>query len=292
MTQRVLVTGGGGFVGRHVVADLTARADAEVIVVMHRWENRRTLDEVVGPGVVHRCIHLGWYADPADYLTASEGNIDSLQRSLELADWLGGRSCRHLTVAGTCAEYAPLSRPMVETDEVAPWSAYGATKASFRMMLSSSFCPPGIEVAWARLFNLTGPGESPMRLIPLVVLALLRGHDVALSPGRQVRDYLDVADVASALVDLSTTKASGAFNVSSAEGMELCQLLGRIGDRLGRRELLRFGSRPYGPHDAPLVVGDNSSLRRVTSWKRRYDTEAMIDRVIEYWKRSETRDPS
>src|SRR6185436_4976208 len=142
---------------------------------------------IVGDRQVDQAIHLGWYAHPSDYLTAVGPNLRSLDASLELVELLGRRSCRRLVVAGSSAEYGPSSGPLHEDDPIEPWSVYGAAKASLQLLLASSLCPPGLQVTWARLFNLTGPGEHPDRLVPMVVRSLLAGAPVDLSPGEQQR---------------------------------------------------------------------------------------------------------
>jgi nucleoside-diphosphate-sugar epimerase len=283
MSDRMLVTGSDGFVGRHVVATLT-RAGAEMIEVAHRWRDIRDLDDRLGDGPIARCIHLGWYAAPIDYLIARDANLRSLWDSIALVDLLAARGCRHLVVAGTSAEYGPRERPINEDDPVRPWSVYGATKAAFSTLLESSWRPPGMGVAWARLFNVTGPGESPERLIPTVAMSLLRGHAVDLSSGHQVRDFLDVRDVAAALVALSASGADGPFNVSSGDGIALRTLLTQIGTVLGRVDLLRFGAKGYPDHDASYLVGDNARLRKATGWRRRISTDEMLDTVAGYWR--------
>lgn len=197
----VLVTGARGFVGRRVVAELESRG-IDPIRVDHAWATIDELADLVGDRRVDRAVHLGWYADPSDYLTAVGPNRRSLDASLELVEVLGVRGCRTLVVAGSCAEYRPSDNPLRETDPIGPWSVYGAAKAALQVLLASSLRPASMRVTWARLFNITGAGEHPDRLIPTVVRAVTSGHPVDLSPGDQTRDFLDVDDVAGALVHL------------------------------------------------------------------------------------------
>lgn len=278
----VLVTGARGFVGRHVVARLEADG-RRVVPIDHAWDRADELDLLVGDQAVGSCIHLGWYAEPSDYLTSVNGNIRSLQSSIELATWLAARGVSRLVVAGTCAEYADGLDPHREEEAPEPWSAYGAAKTALHLLLASSMFSDDLTVAWGRIFNVTGPGESPQRLLPFVARSLLAGEPVDLSPGAQRRDYLDVTDVAGALVALETTKAEGAFNVCSGEGRTLAQLLTGLADRLGGGELLRFGARPYGPHDAPAVLGCPDRIRAEVGWRHSHGIEDVLDRVAAHW---------
>jgi nucleoside-diphosphate-sugar epimerase len=289
----VLVTGAGGFVGRHVAEALRERGDV-VVAVEHRWTHIDDVEAQLAGLVPAWCAHLGWYAEPADYLTSVDGNRGSLADSLDLVALLGRIGCDHLVVSGSCAEYAPSAADLTETAPVAPWSAYGAAKASLHLLLQSSLRPPRLTVSWARLFNVTGPGEDPSRLLPSVVRALLDDRPVALTSGEQVRDVLDVADVASALVALGDRRVEGAVNVCSGTGVDLRTLLGTIGARLGRQDRLRFGAVARGPHDADRTVGDNGRLRATTDWRPRSDdVDALVDRLIEHWSvRVEARYPA
>ncbi|MEY2448945.1 MAG: hypothetical protein QOH79_2421 [Acidimicrobiaceae bacterium] len=283
----MLVTGAAGFIGARVKA-LLAERGADVIAVDHAWNSQEELTDLVGGQPLGACIHLGWYANPRDYLTAEEPNLRSLADSTALVERLAAIGCGHLVVAGSCAEYADASEPLREGSPIGPWSAYGTSKVALREMLERSWRANGLGLTWARLFNLTGPGESAARLVPTVTRALLAGTPVDLSPGQQVRDYLDVDDVASALVQLADCRYDGVVNVCSGEPVSLRRLLGALADRIGRADLLRFGAREYAEHDAMILVGDNSRLRE-TGWIRSYPFSEMTDRVVAHWKEQSSR---
>jgi nucleoside-diphosphate-sugar epimerase len=283
MSDRVVVTGATGFIGRHVLSALEARG-ANVTAVDHRWADPVDLDHQLGPAPIVRCIHLGWYSSPADYLVARRPNLQSLSDSLALVDALAARDCRHLLVVGTSAEYAPIGRPVTETDLVRPWSAYGASKVALSTLLESSWCPDSLSIAWARPFNMAGPGESPARLLPTVVRSLLNGHALGLSQGNQVRDFLDVRDVAAALTALSEATATGPFNISSGRGVTLRDLLTQLGQLVGNVGLLQFGARAYTQHDAAYLVGNNRRLTTSTDWRRQISLGQMLDDLLRYWR--------
>jgi nucleoside-diphosphate-sugar epimerase len=278
----VLVTGAGGFVGGHVVDHLRG-AGTEVVGLPGRWATADDLDVAVGDRPVSHCIHLAWHAGHADYLTNIDANLQSLTSSLELVRWLDRRKVPHLVVAGTCAEYGAKDAPHTEDDPPEPSSPYAEAKVELWRILRSGLRPPGLTVAWARLFNLTGPGEHPDRLLPSVVRSLAAGQPIDLSAGDQRRDYLDVADAASALSALALHGSAGTYNVCSGRAVVLRDLLTAIGEQMGRVDLLHFGARPRGEHDPDLVAGDNSRLVAETGWRPRHDADAMIDRLVRTW---------
>lgn len=276
----VAVTGAAGFVGRQVVALQAADPSRRVVAVDHRWDGPRVLAQALGEGPIERAIHLGWYARPADYLTSVRGNLDSLERSVELVEALAQRGCRHLVVAGTCAEYGPTDAVLDEGAPVDPWSVYGATKASFHLLLQSSLRPEGLAVAWCRIFHVSGPGEAPERPLPAVARRLLAGEAAALTDGEQVRDYLDVADVAAALVAASDHEVVGTYNVCSGTPVAMRTIFDQLAASVGRPDLLAYGARPRGPRDLDRVVGTSARLRDATGWRPRHSVTDLVERVV------------
>jgi len=278
----VLVTGGAGFIGRAVLRRLAERGETPVVLA-HRWRGLKGLESLLPAGGVDGCIHLGWYADNRDYLVNVAENRRSLQDSLDLVEFLGERGCESLVVAGTSAEYATSDRVHSEEAQVAPWSVYGAAKASLHQFLRSSLAPAEMVVSWARIFNVTGPGEDSNRLLPYVARSVMAGREVPLTAGTQVRDFLHVDDVADGLVQLLYAARPGAYNVSSGQGTPLSQVLTDLAQALGDPALLKFGERRRGEHDPDRVVGSNAALRGL-GWRPRHDLTQTIGSVAEYWR--------
>jgi nucleoside-diphosphate-sugar epimerase len=278
----VLVTGSGGFIGRSVVRRLVERGDTP-IVLPHRWQGLKGLESLLPAGDVDGCIHLGWYADTHDYLVNVAENRQSLQDSLDLVEILGVRGCTGLVVAGTSAEYATSEQVLSEDAPVAPWSVYGASKASLHQLLRSSLAPAGMVVSWGRIFNVTGPGEDPNRLLPHVARSVLAGREVSLTAGTQVRDFLHVDDVADGLVQALYAARPGAYNISSGQGIPLSQVLTELAQALGDPALLKFGERRRGEHDPDRVVGSNVALRGL-GWRPRHDLTQTIASVADHWR--------
>ena len=85
------------------------------------------------------------------------------------------------------------------------------------------------SLAGARLFYLFGPHEDPRRLVPSVTLALLSGRVAATTAGKQLRDFLHVDDVATALVTIAETRVSGPVNIASGRPVRVRDVVLHIG---------------------------------------------------------------
>jgi nucleoside-diphosphate-sugar epimerase len=274
----LLVTGGSGFVGRRVHSLAGSRPeDGEVVWLEHRWHGIDEIRRLVPDGI-GACIHLAWTASTGDYLTNARSNLDSFAASIELARVLAERGCRHLVVAGSCAEYAESDHTLNEESPLRADSPY----AEYKIRLHQSLLELGIPLAWARLFSVVGPGESPSRLMPWVARCLLNGTAVPLSPGDQVRDLIDVDDVVRALLALSEMRQVGVFNLCRGEPVVLRDFLLLLAELVhADPKLLEFGLRTYGVVDPRRVVGDPSRLQAaIVDWSPRFDTREIADRIV------------
>lgn len=269
----VVVSGASGFIGRRV----DHLADDEVVAIEHRWEGARHLRRLL-PSRVDACIHLAWTASTDDYLTSPSSNQASFDASLELVEVLSERGCGHLVVAGSCAEYDESEGILGEDAPLRADSPY----AEFKMRLHRYLDEFAIPFAWTRLFGIVGPGEAKNRLMPSVVRSLTAGRPMALSPGDQVRDLIDVDDTAWALLALSRGRQVGVFNICRGEAVVLKSFLLLLAEvAQADPTLLQFGIRPYGPIDPMHVVGDPSRLLAAAPlWSPAFSTADIAARIV------------
>lgn len=205
-------------------------------------------------------VHAAWYAEPGEYLTSSR-NLTCLSGTLELAQAFAAIGGRRFVGLGTCAEYDPSDGLLTTDTPLAPSTLYAACKASAFQVLQCFYAGDGASFAWCRLFYLHGEGEDERRLVPYIRRQLAAGHDVLLTRGDQVRDFIDVRDAARMIVDVALGDEQGAVNICSGEGVTVRELAERIADEYGRRDLLRFGARPENAFDPPRVVGVRKDFR-------------------------------
>jgi dTDP-6-deoxy-L-talose 4-dehydrogenase (NAD+) len=298
--MRVLVTGAGGFIGASVVEELVSSGHQvfaldrdhrsfrrvehlarRLSLVEGDLSRREWLPRLFEETRPEAMIHLAWYANPRDYLTSNE-NLESVAMTMRVVEAAVAAECGKVVLSGTCVEYAPLGRALVESDPAAPKTLYAACKHATWLMANALAVAGGVELAWARIFHLHGPGEDPARLIPWVAAELRSGRTVDLTDGTQVRDHLHVADVASGLVALLAPGASGVFNVCSGEAVRLRDVLEIVGDIVGRRDLLRFGARPHRAEEVMFLAGTSARLRSL-GWRPRFTLfEGLKDAVTKY----------
>ena len=121
-------------------------------------------------------------------------------------------------------------------------------------------------------------------LCPRAINSLLRGQVCNLTPGDQVRDYLHVKDVAGAVCAVARSNLTGAVNVGSGQPVTVREIALRIGEQLGRADLIALGAQPYIPGDPMHIVADNTRLRQNTDWKPQCDLETGLRETIKWWR--------
>ncbi len=213
--------------------------------------------------------------------------------SLHLARRFHHHGGRRLVVAGTCAEYdwsvAGICREG-ETPTVlhnpAPATPYAICKAALQRLLESYATQSGLSLGWGRVFLQFGEYEHSGRLVPAIVNALLKGVPAELSHGRQQRSFLHSADVGAAFAALLDSPVAGVVNVGSDQSMTIGDLAHRIGQMLGRPDLIRLGARAAAANDPAILIPDVSRLRDQIGWRPEFSVDDGLRRTIAWWRDS------
>ncbi len=282
--KRVLVTGGTGFIGRHVT-DLGVAAGVEIHnlsrgrcvhrgVINHvaQLEDRQAVFGVVEDVRPNAVIHLAaagvaFGSVALDHLLA--GNVVGTENLLAA---LGSTVPEApVVLAGSCLEYKMQDRPISEVVRIEPDSEYGVSKAGASLV--ASIYAKRLSVTMLRLFSLYGPGEVEPRFVPHIIGSARRHEAVQLTLCEQVRDYIYVEDAATSFwLALRTQPVDGNLlicNIGSGVPVELHALAMQLADALDERGYtvdLQFGAKPYRPCEAKFIVSDPSRARQVLAW--------------------------
>jgi dTDP-6-deoxy-L-talose 4-dehydrogenase (NAD+) len=270
---RVLITGANGFVGRQIIRSLDIK-DIDLIPIVREGKestvsNFKNVKKIITSKNLFaedaswwedQCedvdivIHAAWYVETGKYQDSSK-NIDCLIGSLKLAKGAVKAGVSRFLGLGTCAEYDQSQGALTIDTPLKPLTTYAAAKASLFTTLSQWLPRENISFAWIRIFYLYGEGEDQKRLVPYVRSQILQGDFVDLTSGKQVRDFMDVAEAGKKIAGISLNNQIGAINLCSGIPITVRQFVEKIADEYGRKDLLRFGVREDNPFDPPSVVG-------------------------------------
>jgi nucleoside-diphosphate-sugar epimerase len=265
---KALVTGAGGFVGRHLVARLSA--DGWDVAGLTRADVDLT-DPVAAAAAVRA-------ADPDVVFSLAAGRAKGTVReraatvqvntSPWLVDALPDR-CRAVVRLGSSTEYAASPRPLAEDAAPEPRGFFGATKAAGSILLQAAAAERGVRAVVLRAFQVYGPGDHATRLVPVVLSAARTGGTVPLPARLSRRDWVWVGDVVEACVRAAEEEAlpSGTvLNIGTGVQTSTEELVATAERVTGRPIATIPGAHPGRDWDTADWGADPSAAGRLLGW--------------------------
>jgi len=316
--RRVLVTGGGGFVGQRLTKALLAAGDEVTISGLSAGPNRPVvLDEnerqavrwtaadMRDSGAVDRAIeetrpdaivHLAGISFPPAAERSPEAAYDvNLLGAVRLLAAVAARRKVGaidpvVLVVGSGAQYGrhpESAMPLVESAVQLPMSVYAASKAAQEVAALQTQRDSGVKVVCVRSFNHSGGGQTADYVIPSLVARAQRvraGDEPTLKLGNDVvRDYLHVDDVVQAYLRLLERGTPGeAYNVASGRGVSVRQLASDVLLRVGATADISTDVALQRATDIPTLVGSPAKLTKDTGWTPQRTHLDIIDDVIRF----------
>lgn len=275
----MLVTGAGGFLGAHVVAQCDAQAcrcfagtrhpeswrlgglgvGGKVQTVnldLHDRDCIRAAIDPIKPDVIINCAAYGVDPSQRDSSVAFLTNVAGALDLLDVASELG---VRRFIQIGSCSEYGHKDHPIREEESLNPTGIYGATKAAATIVLRQRARDLGIAFCTLRVFGLWGPLEANYRLFPQILDACERRVPLSLTGCKQIRDYTFVVDIARRIVNiglLANFPNDEVINLASGNPVVLRDLVLSVAEVFDGAEFMHFGDLPYRENEMWRLEAD------------------------------------
>ncbi len=320
--KRYLVTGGAGYVGSHLVLALLDRGDQVTVIDNLRQGHRAAvpaaarfieadiadaaaLDAALAGGPWDAVFHFAALSLvgesmklPFRYFTENAGY------AFRLIEACLRHGVRKFVLSSTANLFGNPERiPIDEAERIEPGSPYGESKYMIERALAWADQVSGLRSACLRYFNAAGAdpagraGEDhrpETHLIPLVIDAALGrrpeiavfGNDYPTPDGTCIRDYIHVADLATAhllALDALETR-SVTYNLGNGQGHSVMEVIRAVEAVSGRRVPVRIA--PRRPGDPARLVASSEKLRRETGWSPQYPDLHTIVRHALDWRDS------
>lgn len=320
--MKILVTGGAGYVGSHVVRQLGA-AGHDVVVLDnlstgHEWavvSGRLVTCDLGDAGGVERAFAQAGQVDAVMHFAASIVVPESVSEPLKYyrnntANLMGLlEACTKHRVprfvfSSTAAVYGmPAGARVSESSPIAPISPYGASKAMGERILADVAAATGLRHAILRYFNVAGAdpegriGQASRNATHLIKVACeaaaghraevpIYGTDYPTRDGTCIRDYIHVDDLArahlAALDHLSGGGDNVVLNCGYGHGHTVREVIDAVRRASGRNFIVREAGRRAG--DPVELVADSDRIRRLLGWQPRHDDLDFIAQTAWRWE--------
>ncbi len=312
--MRALITGAGGFVGKHLCDYLLAHTDWELLgtVYPHPVEDeqpeprlqlryadlrdregvRALVDEVQPDYIFHLAAQSfvpTSFADPWDTL---ENNIRAELNLLEAVRQSEREVC--VLVVGSNEEYGapkPDELPMTESSPLRPTNPYAVSKVAQDFLGLQYYLAFGMAVVRVRPFNHTGPGQSPRFVVPAFASQIARIEMSLQEPVIKVgnldtaRDFSDVRDIVRAYYLAVTQGEPGeVYNLASGNPQSVRGLLETLLSYSQTEIRIERDPARYRPVDAPVAYGSAEKFHRRTGWELQILFEQTLRDTLGYWR--------
>lgn len=307
-SEKILVTGGSGFIGSHLIPELV-KSEYDVysleryVTGRYILGGRRKVKTVFGdlrdyfsirntirkvrPDAV---VHLASIS-PVSY------SYDHPNEVLE-TNFLGtvnlAESCsrevhrlKHFLFAGTSEEYGDQKvMPLKETSPLRPCSPYAVSKIAADKYLQYMRDAYDFPVTILRNFNTYGRKENTHFVVERIIVQMLEGKSVMLGNPKPVRDFLYIDDhVNSYMTCLGNDNAIGEiFNFCTGRGISIAQLVESIKKITHFKGEIIWNTIPERPFDPMTLIGDYSKAKQLLDWKPRFPLEKGLKLTVKFWK--------
>jgi len=301
MIKNVLVTGGTGFIGSHVVEALIHN-EFNVILLKRTssdiWRikehlgkiisydiDKTELDTIFNKNKIDAVIHLAtYYKKFHSYEDIEKMVYSNITFPTKLLDLCSKYNVKYFVNTGTFFEYDITSLPVKEEERKKPFNLYSSTKISFEDIIR--FYSDKLKVITLRIFSPYGEKDNEYKLIPTLIKKAVKNEEIHLSEGFQKLDFVYVKDIADAYIKAlkSIEKIDNleAFNIGTGFPYSIREAVSLIQEILDK-ELYVIWGKPA--QDIPICYADITKAKSLLKWYPAYSLKEGLRRTIDYYRK-------
>ncbi len=313
--NKILVTGGAGYIGSIVTKKLIDRGYSVIVYdslikgyrdniktdfVKGCLSDKKLLDETFKKFNIEAVIHFAGFIEAGESMKyPSKFFNNNVINGLNLLNVMIENNVKKIIFSSSAAVYKPKDKPLKEEDLKEPVNVYGETKLMFERILKWYDIVHGIKFTALRYFNAFGTSDGlgekhnpETHLIPLVVATALGkrerinifGTDYGTPDRTCIRDYIDVKDLAEAhILALENLKnESQIYNVGTGKGISVREVISTIKNITKKDFKVIEEKRRAG--DSAIIIADPGKIKKKLKWEPKYSFKQGLEETINYFK--------
>ena len=298
--KKILITGGAGFIGSHIVDELIN--DNEITIIDNlttgsiknlKYPEHENLNFIEGD---IREINFDEFTSGTDYIfhlaamasvplsveKPMECNDINVNSTVKLLKSAVDNDVKKIVFSSSSSVYGEnRNMPLKETEQPMPTSPYAASKASCELYLRTFYESYGLNYIALRYFNVFGPRQDKnsqyAAVIPNFISALLEGKQAEIyGDGEQTRDFVYIGDIAQANINSCKSDYNGIINIASGKKLTINELYEIVKNALGSE--LKPKYLPKRPGDIKHSLADTSNMEKINL---KIDYGNFEDQIIE-----------
>ena len=307
--MRVLITGATGFIGANL-AHFFVNEKTDVHILLRESSNTWRINSILSRLNKHYCdltgredikkiiseirpniiLHLamyGGYPFQSDSLKMINinyiGTINLLDACIE-----EGFDCFINT--GSSSEYGIKEKPMKESDLLEPIDIYGASKSAATLYCQALAKKYNLPIFTLRLFSPYGYYEESTRLIPYLIVSMLKNQKIKISSPYAVRDFIFIEDVIDAFIKIIDKKdqipAGTILNVGSGFDAKVIEVFKMLKEIVGYKMDFTVEGFPRESDVLRVWSADTEKIQKILGWRSKYNLEDGLIKTVEWFKKN------
>jgi len=306
--KNILITGATGFIGSNItrrfvqlgarvsifirkdsllwrIEDIKNEVTINTVDLLNCYQLKKTISAIRPDIIIHNAVY-GGYTFQKDWKKIFNTNFTGTVNLLNACERFGFALFIN---TGSSSEYGVKKIPMKETDILEPVSAYGVAKAAVSLYCLARAKNDALPITTLRLFSPYGYYEDKTRLIPSVIISVLKNKSPRLSSPRNVRDFIFIEDVVEAYrktVENSDKLKGEILNIGSGRQHTVSDVVEKIAEIEGKPLTPVWDAVTNSRFEPENWQANISKAKRLLNWSPKHDLREGLRKSIQWFKRN------
>ena len=303
MSEYILLTGGTGFVGSHLLEKLL-NLDKNIILLKRSFSDtwrinkfignenlivknidKESVDEIFNQYSIIGIFHLASNSQRELNSNIISKMIDSnIKFPTQLLENSINNNVKFFINTGSVYEYEVNNPPISEKTKIKPFNLYASTKTAFEDILKFYSANYDLNCSTLKLFTPYGPKDNENKITPYLIISSMKKEKIHIKSPNKTLDLIYIDDVINSYItvmnNISKFNEYDSFNIGTGVGTRIKDLLEIIESNLGKNKNVT-----YGNSEDDQVWCSNKKINKKLRWKPKIKIEEGIKRTIDYYKK-------